>query len=53
MYPTMLYVPGNKDRSNAQARSCVGHFIDSHIDPNYKGDLVHDVEMAGSDGKNE
>ena len=25
-----------KDRSNAQC-SCAGHFIESHIDPNYDG----------------
>jgi probable aminopeptidase NPEPL1 len=28
-----------KDRGNAQA-SCAGHFIESHIDPTYKGDWV-------------
>lgn len=34
-----------KDRSNAQS-SCAGHFIESHIDPNYKGGWLH-IDMAG------
>ena len=34
-----------KDRGNAQS-SCAGHFIESHIDPNYKGEWLH-VDMAG------
>jgi len=34
-----------KDRSNAQS-SCAGHFIESHIDPSYKGGWLH-VDMAG------
>lgn len=28
-----------KDRSNAQC-SCAGHFIESHIDPNYEGKKI-------------
>ena len=31
-----------KDRSNAQA-SCAGHFIESHIDPAYRGDWVSSI----------
>ena len=34
-----------KDRSNAQT-SCAGHFIESHLDPEYKGGWLH-VDMAG------
>lgn len=34
-----------KDRGNAQS-SCAGHFIESHIDPKYKGEWLH-VDMAG------
>eukprot|EP00804_Cyclotella_cryptica_P027020 CCRYP_013661-RA/>CCRYP_013661-RA protein AED:0.04 eAED:0.04 QI:154/1/1/1/1/1/4/64/617 len=34
-----------KDRSNAQS-SCAGHFIESHIDPSYKGGWLH-VDMDG------
>jgi len=34
-----------KDRSNAQS-SCAGHFIESHLDPSYKGGWLH-VDMAG------
>lgn len=34
-----------KSRSNAQS-SCAGHFIESHIDPSFKGDWIH-VDMAG------
>ena len=29
-----------KDRSNAQC-SCAGHFIESHIDPNYNGKKIN------------
>lgn len=34
-----------KDRSNAQT-SCAGHFIESHLNPNYEGGWLH-VDMAG------
>eukprot|EP00542_Grammatophora_oceanica_P022032 CAMPEP_0194033306 /NCGR_PEP_ID=MMETSP0009_2-20130614/6054_1 /TAXON_ID=210454 /ORGANISM="Grammatophora oceanica, Strain CCMP 410" /LENGTH=447 /DNA_ID=CAMNT_0038673985 /DNA_START=11 /DNA_END=1354 /DNA_ORIENTATION=- len=34
-----------KDRTNAQA-SCAGHFIESHLDKDYKGGWLH-VDMAG------
>ena len=34
-----------KDRLNAQS-SCAGHFIESHLDENYKGDYLH-VDLAG------
>mmetsp|Transcript_21360 Transcript_21360/g.34710 ORF Transcript_21360/g.34710 Transcript_21360/m.34710 type:complete len:216 (+) Transcript_21360:1-648(+) len=40
-----------KDRSNAQC-SCAGHFIESHIDPDYKGGWLH-VDMAGPGTKAE
>lgn len=40
-----------KDRSNAQC-SCAGHFIESHIDPSYKGGWLH-VDMAGPGTKAE
>jgi len=40
-----------KDRSNAQC-SCAGHFIESHIDPNYEGGWLH-VDMAGPGTKAE
>lgn len=40
-----------KDRSNAQC-SCAGHFVESHIDPNYKGEWLH-VDMAGPGSKAE
>ena len=34
-----------KDRSNAQA-SCAGHFIEAHLDEQYRGGWLH-VDMAG------
>jgi probable aminopeptidase NPEPL1 len=34
-----------KDRMNAQA-SCAGHFVESHISPEYKGEWLH-VDIAG------
>lgn len=34
-----------KDRSNAQT-SCAGHFIESHLHPEYEGGWLH-VDMAG------
>jgi len=34
-----------KDRSNAQA-SCAGHFVESHLDADYKGEWLH-VDIAG------
>ena len=40
-----------KDRSNAQT-SCAGHFIESHLDKDYKGGWLH-VDMAGPASKNE
>jgi probable aminopeptidase NPEPL1 len=40
-----------KDRSNAQT-SCAGHFIESHLDENYKGGWLH-VDMAGPSLKDE
>lgn len=40
-----------KDRSNAQA-SCAGHFVESHLDPEYNGGWLH-VDMAGPSTKNE
>lgn len=40
-----------KDRSNAQS-SCAGHFIESHLDSDYKGGWLH-VDMAGPATKDE
>ncbi|EJK67444.1 hypothetical protein THAOC_11518, partial [Thalassiosira oceanica] len=40
-----------KDRSNAQC-SCAGHFIESHLHPDYKGGWLH-VDMAGPGTKAE
>ena len=40
-----------KDRGNAQS-SCAGHFIESHLCPDYKGGWVH-VDMAGPASKDE
>ncbi|KAJ3005988.1 putative aminopeptidase npepl1 [Thoreauomyces humboldtii] len=37
------------DRMNAQA-SCAGHFIESHLDPEWKGQWVH-IDIAGPAGK--
>ncbi|KAI8907409.1 cytosol aminopeptidase family, catalytic domain-containing protein [Gorgonomyces haynaldii] len=34
-----------KDRMNAQS-SCAGHFVESHLDKDYKGEWVH-VDIAG------
>jgi probable aminopeptidase NPEPL1 len=34
-----------KDRNNAQA-SCAGHFVEAHLDEDYKGGWIH-VDMAG------
>ncbi len=39
------------NRMNAQA-SCAGHFIESHIDEEYKGDWCH-VDMAGPDSRSD
>lgn len=33
------------DRSNAQS-SCAGHFVESHLSPEYKGGWLH-IDMAG------
>jgi len=38
-----------KDRSNAQT-SCAGHFIEDHLEPDYKGGWMH-VDMAGPANK--
>ena len=40
-----------KDRSNAQT-SCAGHFIEDHLEPDYKGGYLH-VDMAGPANKGE
>jgi len=40
-----------KDRGNAQA-SCAGHFIESHLSKEYKGDWVH-IDMAGPGSNDE
>ena len=40
-----------KDRSNAQT-SCAGHFIEDHLEPDYKGGWLH-VDMAGPANKGE
>jgi len=40
-----------KDRGNAQS-SCAGHFIEAHIDANFKGEWIH-VDMAGPCTKDE
>ena len=34
-----------KDRGNAQS-SCAGHFIEAHLDEEYKGGWLH-IDMAG------
>lgn len=40
-----------KDRGNAQT-SCAGHFIEAHLNENYKGGWLH-VDMAGPSAKDE
>uniref|UniRef100_A0A7S1BCA4 Cytosol aminopeptidase domain-containing protein n=1 Tax=Corethron hystrix TaxID=216773 RepID=A0A7S1BCA4_9STRA len=40
-----------KDRMNAQT-SCAGHFIEAHLDPEYKNGWLH-VDMAGPGSKEE
>jgi probable aminopeptidase NPEPL1 len=40
-----------KDRGNAQT-SCAGHFIESHLSPDYEGEWLH-VDMAGPGTKEE
>jgi probable aminopeptidase NPEPL1 len=40
-----------KDRSNAQA-SCAGHFVESHLHADYKGEWLH-VDIAGPSYQNE